>query len=256
MTSTFNTPYGIVDIPSNEEYIIAPFRKGTYWDIDTMLKMRPYINPTRNVIEIGAHVGTSTLVYRSFLNTNSMLWAFEPQQQMYSILSKNIAQNKLSANTIPVHGSVFCYTGTMNMNDRPLDGQNTHVQLSTINSAKLTVNYGGISIGAYGERIRCYRLDEFVPELTDIGFIHCDAQGSDSFALWGAREIIRKYRPAILFEDKTLGAGPVFYKHVCEHYPQYTEQSKFDVISFCMNELKYSQVLLNFNNSENNLLIP
>jgi FkbM family methyltransferase len=256
MTTTFKTKYGTVDVPTNELYIIEPFKMGSYWDIDTMLKVQPHINPLRNIIEIGGHVGTSTLVYRSFLKDTSKIWVFEPQARLYDILSKNILQNHSAGNTFPIKGAAFCYTGEMHMNDTPLDGTNISVSMSIINDAQLQVNYGGISIGSDGERIKCFQLDKYTPELDNIGFIHCDAQGSDPFALWGAKDIIARCRPVIFFEDKALGAGPIFYDHVCKHYPQYAEQSKFDVISYCMDELNYTKAFRGFNNSENNLLIP
>lgn len=34
----------------------------------------------KNILEIGAHCGTSTIVYSSFLDNNSKIYVYEPQK--------------------------------------------------------------------------------------------------------------------------------------------------------------------------------
>jgi hypothetical protein len=65
---TFNTKYGKITLRKNEIGIGEPFRRGKYWDEDTLIKLRNFIDPNRNILEIGGHCGTSTLIYSSYLN--------------------------------------------------------------------------------------------------------------------------------------------------------------------------------------------
>jgi hypothetical protein len=88
-TETYNTPYGLITLYKNEGVIGGEFKKGNYWDIDTLFKLRQYIDPNRNILEIGGHCGTSSIVYASFLN-NSKIYVYEPQYNMYKLLVKNI----------------------------------------------------------------------------------------------------------------------------------------------------------------------
>ncbi len=240
-------------MPSNEAYISIPFKQGSYWDIETLLKLKSFIPKDKNILEIGGHVGTSTIVYASFLDKDSKYWVFEPQSNIFSYLQKNIKHNNLNVKAI--HGSAFCYTGKMNMNSKPVDGPNTNLPLNFLSQRNMPVNYGGLTVGKNGEEINCYKLDEY-SELDNIGFIHCDAQGSEPFLFSGAKELIRKNRPVILYEDKALGAGPQLYHNVCQSYPQYSQYSTFDISDFCLNELGYTQIIRKFNNSEDNLLVP
>ena len=90
MIEDFNTNYGKISLYNNEKYIIKPFKEGSYWDINTLLKLKKYINPNCNILEIGGHCGTSTIVYSSFLNNNSKIYVYEPQLNMYNLLVKNI----------------------------------------------------------------------------------------------------------------------------------------------------------------------
>lgn len=57
--------------------------------------LKQYINPERNILEIGGHCGTSSIVYSSFLNNENKLYVYESQLNMYNLLVKNINQNNL-----------------------------------------------------------------------------------------------------------------------------------------------------------------
>jgi hypothetical protein len=89
----------------------------------------------------------------------------------------------------------------------------------------------------------------------NIGFIHCDAQGAENFIFSKGVEMIKKNRPVILFEDNELH-GRYHFDNVCKSYPQYNEESKFNLKKYCMEELKYSTCIDKFNNSIDVLLIP
>ena len=89
---TYNTNYGLITLYKNDVYIGEKFKQGGYWDIDTLLKLRKYIDPNRNILEIGGHYGTSSIIYASFLNEKK-LYVYEPQRNMYNLLVQNINQN-------------------------------------------------------------------------------------------------------------------------------------------------------------------
>ena len=89
----------------------------------------------------------------------------------------------------------------------------------------------------------------------NIGFIHCDAQGSENFIFSEAINTIRRCRPVILYENNYIH-GNYLYQNVCNAYPQYKKNSLFDLKKFCMEELKYSQFIDKFNGGIDTLLIP
>ena len=68
-------------------------------------------------------------------------------------------------------------------------------------------------------------------------------------------ETITKYRPLILYENKDLG-GTYLHDNVCNFYPQYKEESMFDIKKLCMETLNYSECIDRFNNGNDTLLIP
>ena len=119
---TFTTSYGLITLYKNETYIINDFKRGSYWDINSLNMLKSYINPNRNILEIGGHCGTSSIVYSSFLNDENKVYVYEPQLNMYNLLVKNINQNNLQNKIIPFNSGVFCYNGEGRMNDIDLDG--------------------------------------------------------------------------------------------------------------------------------------
>lgn len=250
--NTFQTDYGLISLYKNEVYIGNTFKNGFYWDLDTLLKLRQFINPNRNILEIGGHCGTSSLVYSSFLK-DGKVFVFEPQKNMYNLLLKNIQQNNLQNKIIPYNLGVFCYSGIGKMNNIDLDGGGGVVSKRYENEIDMDCNFGGIGLGEDGETIRLTTLKDI--DIKNIGFIHCDAQGSENFIFSQASELIRINRPVILYENN-YEYGRYLYDNVCKSYPEYTKESIFDIKKYCMETLNYSSCIDMFNAGIDTLLIP
>jgi FkbM family methyltransferase len=250
---TYKTPFGFITLYKNEAFIGNAFRSGIYWDIDALLHLRNYINPNRNILEIGGHCGTSSVVYSSFLNDNQKLYVYEPQNNMYNLLVQNINQNNLQNKIIPHNLGVFCFEGNGKMNGIDLDGGGGVVAKRYNEENNMNCNFGGIGLGDDGENISLTTIDNM--NLDDIGFIHCDAQGSENFIFSKGIETIKKYRPVILYENNEL-YGTYLYDSVCKSYPNCKEESTFDVKKYCMEQLNYSTCIDKFNGSIDTLLIP
>jgi FkbM family methyltransferase len=252
MTTTFLTKYGKITLYNNEVYIGDQFKNGIYWDEDTLLKLKQYIDPDKNILEIGGHCGTSSIIYASFLNNTSKHYVYEPQKNMYNLLVKNINDNKLENIIIPFNKGVFCYNGKGNMNNIDLDGGLGNVQKRYNEESNLPCNFGGISLGIDGEEIDLVTIDEM--NIENLGFIHCDAQGSENFIFSTGIETIKKYRPIILYENNYL-YGKYLYDTVSNNY-NYENNKLFNIKDYCINNLSYSTFIDRFNGGIDTLLIP
>jgi FkbM family methyltransferase len=250
---TYNTKYGLITLYKNDVIIGQDFKNGGYWDIDTLFTLREYIDPRRNILEIGGHCGTSSIVYSSFLDDKQQLYVYEPQRNMYNLLVKNINQNNLQNKIIPYNLGVFCFEGKGKMNNIDLDGGGGVVVKRYNEENHLDCNFGGITLGDDGENCNLTTIDNM--KLDDIGYIHCDAQGSENFIFSKGIETIKKYRPVILYENNEL-YGTYLYDNVCKSYPNYKDESKFDIKKYCMEQLNYSKFIDRFNNGIDTLLIP
>jgi FkbM family methyltransferase len=250
---TFKTVCGLISFYENEAYVINPFKVGQYWDLDTILKLREYIDPNRNILEIGGHCGTSTIAYSYFVNKGKKIYVYEPQLKLYNLLVHNVNQNNLQDKIIPTNSGVFCFTGKGTMNNIDLDGGGGIVEKRYNEEKNLKCNFAGIGLGSEGENINLTTIDDM--KLDDIGYIHCDAQGSENFIFSKALETITRCRPVILYENMDFG-GKYLYDNVCKSYPDYKEESTFDIKKYCMETLKYSKFIDKFNGGDDTLLIP
>ena len=245
-TITYTTDYGKITLHHNEEFIGETFRRGNYWDHDTLGKMSKHVPKDRDVLEIGGHCGTSTLYYAKHITKD--LHVFEPQKKMFDILQHNISQNDLDSRVHLHNKAVFCTDDSLTMHNETLDGNIGDASKDEFR------NFGGLAVGKDGEKVESIRIDSM--ELEDVGFIHCDAQGSENFIFYGGRELLRKCRPVILFENN-LAHDKKLHDHVVQHYGEtYPEAAKFSVIDFCMDELNYNKCIDRFNDGVDTLLLP
>jgi FkbM family methyltransferase len=249
---TFDTQYGKISIYKNDWCFHKYFEKKKYWDLDTLLKLQKFIDPDKNILEIGGHCGTSTIVYSSFLKKGKV-YVYEPQKNMYNLLIRNIKQNNLEDKIIPFNKGVFCYTGKGKMNGNDLDFSKASVKKRYNEESHLYCNFGGISLGNDGEEIDLITIDDMKHD--NIGFIHCDAQGSENYIFSKSLKTIKKFKPNIYYEDNYT-YYKILYNQVYKTYPKYKINSLFNIKVFCMENLNYQKFINNFNNSPtDNLLI-
>ncbi len=252
-TNTFHTKYGNITLYKNEIYIGGEFARGNYWDEPTLLLLKKHINPNRNILEIGGHCGTSTIVYSTFLGEDQKVFVYEPQQNMYNLLVKNVFDNRLQNKIVPHNLGVFCYEGNGTMNNIDLDGGGGVISKRYNEECNLGCNFGGVCLGKDGEQIKLTTIDSMGHD--NIGYIHCDAQGAEPFLFSGGKELIRRDRPVILYENYGL-YGDYLYKNIKNSYSQYEIESQFDIKKYCMEELGYSNYIDRFNGGIDTLLLP
>lgn len=251
----YDTKYGKIAIPINDQYFIDVFNSGLYWEQDEIDYNLSLIDKSKNILEFGSHVGTHTIPYASFLNNDCIVYSFEPQKYIYDILKINIHNNKLDDKIIATNGGLFFYDGLINLNNQFLDGS----FLGDVNEAKdslVDCNFGGLSIGDSGEEVHCYKIDNL--KLDNLGFIHADAQGSEPYIFWGARETIKKYMPIIFYEDESIDLnnniknnGNIFKESILKKFDCDEEVYNFNVDDFCR-ELGYKNII----KGHNTYLIP
>ena len=172
---------------------------------------------------------------------------------MFELLCKNINQNNLQNKIKPFNLAIFCNDETCKMNNIDLDGGGGIVSKRYSDENNLPCNFGGIGLGMNGEEVQSTTIDNL--KLENIGFIHCDAQCAENFIFSKGLNTIRKYRSVIYYENNQ-DYGKYLYDNVCNSYPQYQEESKFDIKKYCMETLKYSYYIDKFNGGIYTLIIP
>jgi FkbM family methyltransferase len=238
MTIIFNTKYGKINLYQNDYLYIKEFKNGNYWKEELLLKLKKYINPNKNVIVIGAHCGTSSIVYASYLNKGSYVYAFEPQKHLYKLLLKNITDNNLQDKIIPVNKGFFTYTGKGFMDSICCDDiYECNIIKRYEKETFLPCNFGGVTVGLSGENVEFTTLDEF--DIDNVGFISVVAQGSENFIFSKATNMISKYRPVVYYQN-CAEYNQKLHLNVLFYYTQFIDESMFNIKDYCANILNYS----------------
>lgn len=135
------------------------------------------------VLDLGANIGTTALVFSELVGPGGKVYAFEPVT--YNIINKNIAENTVNnIEVVPEGVSDKKGKAKIEISDFCLD--------SSICKREYTKDYYKDT-----KDIQLTSLDDYARErnLGRIDFIKMDIEGAEELAIRGAKEIIKKFHP-------------------------------------------------------------
>ena len=184
-----------------EDFFIAnALDYGVTWELavlQTVMAQLPAEGPC-NIIDVGAHVGLHTIPYARFAQGRGRVHAFEPHAIMADLLCRNLEVNKCSAAVEVLRFAAGHVDGVeVSLEDVIRDGPNAG-QPYRYEDAR-PFNYGGLQLGPGARKVVMRTLDSF--DFPDVCLLKVDAEGTEPLVLWGARDLIRRCRPLILFES-------------------------------------------------------
>lgn len=185
----YKTPHGDFYVPCDAPFdvIIDCIKKGKVFEPEIVATAKRFIRPGSSVLDVGANFGQMSILFSEMAGDDGLVYAFEADDFVFMILEKNIEANARK-NIKPVFGAVFYESGK----ELFFPKQNF----------ERFVSYGSYGIDPQarsGRKVMSLMIDEIEFSLP-ISFMKIDVQGSDLFAMRGARETIRKHRMPILFE--------------------------------------------------------
>src|SRR5258705_5503153 len=155
---------------------------GEFSDAEVEL-MKRLIKPGDVALDVGANFGSLTLPMAQLVGENGLVYAFEPQPQIYDLLDRNIKQNELKR-VVAYDCAVGSSCGTVSMPD--LEKLISH-------------NYSGVSLGTGDNTAEMLTIDSL--SLTNVNFIKIDVEGFEREVIKGARETIKRCRPFLYVEN-------------------------------------------------------
>jgi len=160
-----------------------------YKDRNELKWAKNYIKEGMTVVDIGANIGSYSLILSDLVGESGKVYAFEPDEENISFLKKNTKNKK---NITIEKMAVGDKTGKINLylaKDRNVD----HHTYKTKDSRSTKI-------------IRCVKLDDYFKKNQKIDLIKIDVQGSDYFAIKGSMRLIRAQKNiAILGEYWPFG---------------------------------------------------
>jgi FkbM family methyltransferase len=157
-----------------------------FFERDILEELKKYIPQNAVILDIGANIGNHSIFWAGVMNA-SKIHCFEPVQNTYSMLLKNIELNELQHIVIPHNIGLGRVSSTAQI------------------SVQYPGNLGATSIKAttdvqskFGMKIEA--LDDIDLGLDRIDFVKIDVEGFELETLAGMRKTIEKYRPTVFVE--------------------------------------------------------
>jgi FkbM family methyltransferase len=143
----------------------------------------------RYVLDIGANTGIYSLIAKS-LNTNSIVYAFEPVNRVFQKLEENIKLNKYDINAFSYAASNYNGKGVI------YDVSSEHVYSVTVNK-NLSTRYNTHEV-----EIQTIKIDSFIEKykIQKIDLVKIDVETHEPEVLEGFKDYLRFNQPTILVE--------------------------------------------------------
>ena len=165
------------------KFPIGDFEIGTFVNnYGCRLIEHPEFVSGKDIIDAGAYIGDTSLMFNRFFPKRNRIYAFEPDPKTYALLEKTISMNSLDKIT-PVR---------LALGENSSEGRLSGTGMSTN-----LLDHGFQQDN--GDAIKIVKLDDYVSQNHIVpGLIKADLEGFEMHFLKGALETIRKYRPVML----------------------------------------------------------
>ena len=150
------------------------------------------VKPGDTVVELGSNIGAHTIPLARMVGPEGTVYAFEPQRVLFTILNANIALNDVF--------QVRAFRGGA--------GRESGLMKVPFLDYAAEANFGGISLAKSGpgEDVPVSRVDAF--GFSALHLLKADVEGMETDIIAGARETIRRCRPAIYVENDRKDRSP------------------------------------------------
>lgn len=194
------TKYGVISYLKYDEFIGAIFSRGGYWEETEIVAVANKLMGVRGTcIDVGSHVG-SHAIGLSKLCQDLFFVCFEPQEMLYLILERNVAENMLWSRFRTFQKAVIHSTGcTTRLASSFSDG--TSFNYPIVYDGNTPANFGGVQLGTKGSETMSISLDEL--DLHDVVYLKIDVEGSEKLVFSGAKRMVALQKPLIFYEERT-----------------------------------------------------
>ncbi len=154
----------------------------TFYENAILQELRSYIKENAVILDIGANIGNHSVYWAAKANAKR-IYSFEPVQDTFKILEKNIQINELT-------DKVRIYN--MGLSNEKINGSISHYDPKNIGATSIKQDLNG--------NLVLDKLDNIEIEEDAIDFVKIDVEGHELEVFQGARETLTKYRPTIFVE--------------------------------------------------------
>ena len=173
------------------------FSGGAYaFDPRLTREIRMLAEPSRDFLDVGAHVGIASLLYARFTDRSARIAAFEPNPNVFPLLFEN---NRV--NGMPIEVYRLALSDTIGMTSFFVDGNDPNASLSREAPGRYWYWEGKDKPVMTSCSVPVSTIDAFCAATGfRPGLIKLDVEGAELQAIRGASKTLRDDRPLILME--------------------------------------------------------
>ena len=167
-------------IDDGDDLIKHSIVEGEAWEEHVIEVLERHVVPGTVALDVGAHIGTHTLVMARLIGPRGRVYAFEPQRKIYRELFHNLRLNGAN-NVEPLRFALGAGAPRIIHMNPTVEG-----------------NEGGTGVGQGGDRAEMRSLDSF--RFREVSLIKIDVEGFEDQVLDGAARTLRRERPVVVIE--------------------------------------------------------
>lgn len=229
ITDTIATNYGYITIPRNDLYIRDSLLYSKVWEKHLCDFFESNLNEGDVALDIGAFVGTHTLVMAGAVGESGKVHAFEPGP-FYNLIEINAVQNN-KKNIIVHHKGLSDEESVMYIPTMKEETFSEHKNWGAVHLRSDKTS----EIGTDMDEVNVVTLDSL-----DINgrvkLLKIDTEGMELKVLKGGKNLIRKYKP-ILVVEINHDPGSEEYKNIVTYLDENLGYTL--LINFMSNETMY-----------------
>ena len=182
--------------------------------------VKTVVHPGEVCIDCGAHLGESTIPIIEGVGKKGTVYAFEPNPAVLQKLRQRLSKVSHNGNIKIFHHALADFTGDseFKITSHPM-------------SSGLKIRKERESLIKETVTVPVCRLDDIVESNQTISFIRCDVEGAEFPALKGAKTILSRHRPVVVFESEGESAADN-YGYVLDSFLTYFDSLDYMVYDF------------------------
>ena len=199
--------HGRFYVLDTDEYVSQSLKAYGEWTEAEIALLRQLLRPGDNVADIGANLGSHTIPFAKAVGPQGRVFAFEPQLEIFELLSRNLSINELSDAARLHNAACGAEPGTLQL---PLVDYGRRANFGGVNVRALERAGRGAGSGP-GHAVPIVRLDD-VLDIPRLRLIKIDVEGMEREVLLGAESTIARLRPFLYVENETPDESPALLR--------------------------------------------
>lgn len=185
----FRNDAGTYLLPADleEDIVLRAIRRGQIFEREVVEAAKRYITPGSVVLDIGSNFGQMAVEFSKAAGPQGTVHCFEANDFVFELLKRNLLLN--GADRAVAHFGAVWHTS----------GQELFFPDPDFKRFGSYGSYGVDPKARAGKRVETLAIDDLGIE-GRVSFIKVDIQGSDIFAMRGARATILRDKPVLIFE--------------------------------------------------------